>query len=124
PDVGLMARELGLPKFSDGDAERYTELGIEALKTGCADLVFENVIGLTANVVRGTIIAPPARKLNVSDLSNIEGRDAAWLAGEKWKLQAFRDFDAKIGPDLYKLAYARAFGVAVDAVDKYMRQLG
>ncbi|KGV87593.1 putative dNA polymerase [Burkholderia pseudomallei MSHR3951] len=124
PDVGLMARELGLPKFSDGDAERYTELGIEALKSGCADLVFENVIGLTANVVRGTIIAPPGRKLNVSDLSNIEGRDAAWLAGEKWKLQAFRDFDAKIGPDLYKLAYARAFGVAVEAVDKYMRQLG
>lgn len=124
PDVGLMARELGLPKFSDGDGERYTELGIEALKSGCADLVFENVIGLTANVVRGTIIAPPGRKLNVSDLSNIEGRDAAWLAGEKWKLQAFRDFDAGIGADLYKLAYARAFGVAVEAVDKYMRQLG
>lgn len=124
PDVGLMARELGLPKFSDGDAERYTELGIEALKSGCADLVFENVIGLTANVVRGTIIAPGGKKLCVSDLSNIEGRDAAWLSGEKWKLQAFRDFDAKIGPDLYKLAYARAFGVAVEAVDKYMRQLG
>ncbi|RQQ30555.1 DNA polymerase I [Burkholderia stagnalis] len=124
PDVGLMARELGLPKFSDGDAERYTELGIEALKSGCADLAFENVIGLTANVVRGTIIAPAGKRLYVSDLSNIEGRDAAWLTGEKWKLQAFRDFDAGIGADLYKLAYARAFGVAVEAVDKYMRQLG
>lgn len=124
PDVGLMARELGVAKFADGDAERYTELGIEALKSGCADLVFENVIGLTANVVRGTIVAPPGRKLRVSDLSNIEGRDAAWLTGEKWKLQAFRDFDAGIGADLYKLAYARAFGVAVEAVDKYMRQLG
>ncbi len=124
PDVGLMARELGVAKFSDGDAERYTELGIEALKSGCADLVFENVIGLTANVVRGTIIAPDGKRLYVSDLSNIEGRDAAWLAGEKWKLQAFRDFDAGIGADLYKLAYARAFGVAVEAVDKYMRQLG
>ncbi|MCW3566471.1 DNA polymerase I, partial [Burkholderia cenocepacia] len=81
PDVGLMARELGVAKSSDGDAERYTELGIEALKSGCADLVFENVIGLTANVVRGTIVAPDGKRLYVSDLSNIEGRDAAWLAG-------------------------------------------
>ncbi|MCA8267420.1 DNA polymerase family A protein [Burkholderia vietnamiensis] len=124
PDVGLMARELGLPKFSDGDAERYTELGIEALKSGCADLVFENVIGLTANVVRGTIIAPDGKKLCVSDLSNIEGRDAAWLAGEKWKLQAFRDYDAGTGPDLYKLAYARSFGVDISEVTKERRQLG
>ncbi|MBN3738055.1 DNA polymerase I [Burkholderia sp. Tr-20355] len=135
PDVGLMARELGLPKFSDGDGERYTELGIEALKSGCADLVFENVIGLTANVVRGSIIAPPRRKLNVSDLSNIEGRVAAWLAGEKWKLQAFRDYDTILGVDekgkeirkgvdLYIQAYARSFGVSVESVTKAMRQLG
>ncbi|WP_310644911.1 DNA polymerase I [Burkholderia cenocepacia] len=124
PDVGLMARELGRPKFSDGDAERYTELGIEALKVGCADLVFENVIGLTANVVRGTIVAPDGKRLYVSDLSNIEGRDAAWLAGEKWKLQAFRDYDAGTGPDLYKLAYARSFGVDIAEVTKERRQLG
>ncbi|WP_085561400.1 DNA polymerase I [Burkholderia pseudomallei] len=124
PDVGLMARELGVAKFSDGDAERYTELGIEALKSGCADLVFENVIGLTANVVRGTIIAPNGKRLYVSDLSNIEGRDAAWLAGEKWKLQAFRDYDAGTGPDLYKLAYARSFGVDIAEVTKERRQLG
>ncbi|KVE27229.1 DNA polymerase I [Burkholderia singularis] len=124
PDVALMKRELGVDKISEGDADRYTEMGIEALKSGCADLVFSNVIGLTANVVRGAIIAPPGKKIAVADLSNIEGRDAAWLAGEKWKLQAFRDFDAGIGTDLYKLAYARAFGVAVEAVDKYMRQLG
>ncbi|OXJ05623.1 DNA polymerase I [Burkholderia sp. AU33647] len=124
PDVGLMARELGAARFSDGDAERYTELGIEALKSGCADLVFENVIGLTANVVRGTIIAPNGKRLYVSDLSNIEGRDAAWLAGEKWKLQAFRDYDAGTGPDLYKLAYARSFGVDIAEVTKERRQLG
>lgn len=100
------------------------ELGIEALKGDCEDLVFEDVMELTSNAVRGCLVAPAGRKLVVSDLSNIEGRGIAWLAGEKWKLRAFREFDGGIGPDLYKLAYARAFGISPDDVDRHMRQIG
>jgi DNA polymerase len=99
-------------------------MGVDALKSDGADLVFGNVMGLTSNVIRGSIVSPPGKKLVVSDLSNIEGRMAAWLAGEEWKLQAFRDFDAGTGADLYKLAYARSFAVDVKAVDKEKRQLG
>jgi DNA polymerase len=124
PDVGLIAKELGAAKLADGDAERYTETGIDALKADCADMLFANVMGLTANVVRGSIIVPPGKKCVVSDLSNIEGRKAAWLTGEEWKLQAFRDYDAGIGLDLYILAYARSFGVDPADVTKAMRQLG
>lgn len=124
PNVGLMAQELGLKKLEDGDAQRYVEMGIDALKTDCADLLFENVMGLTSNVVRGSIIAPEGKKLVVSDLSNIEGRVAAFLAGEQWKLDAFREYDAGTGPDLYKLAYSKSFGVSVEDVDKEKRQLG
>jgi DNA polymerase len=124
PDVGLIMREMGVAKLADDTAERYTEMGIDALKADCADQIFGNVMGLTANVVRGSIVVPEGRKLNVSDLSNIEGRKAAWLTGEEWKLQAFRDYDAGTGLDLYILAYARSFGVDPADVTKAMRQLG
>ncbi|EGQ2099196.1 DNA polymerase [Salmonella enterica] len=117
--------------------------GIEALKAGCADLLFDNIMELTSSALRGCIMAPEGKKLVVSDLSNIEGRKLAWLAGEQWKLDAFRDYDTLIldqngapiwdtavkdfkrrGPDLYKLAYARAFNISPDDVDKYQRQIG
>ncbi|EPS6958444.1 DNA polymerase [Klebsiella aerogenes] len=122
--------------------ERIDE-GIEALKSGCADLLFDNVMELTSSALRGCIMAPAGKKLVVSDLSNIEGRKLAWLAGEAWKLDAFRDYDTLIldesgapiwdaaakdykrrGPDLYKLAYAKAFNITPDEVTKYQRQIG
>lgn len=109
--------------------------GIDALKIGCADLVTANVMELTSSAIRGCIIAPPKKKLVVADLSNIEGRDQAWLAGEQWKLQAFRAFDTitgtdakgepiRKGHDLYKLAYSASFGIQPEAVTKDQRQVG
>ncbi len=98
--------------------------GIEALKAGCADLIYDDIMQLTSSALRGCIMAPEGKKLVVSDLSNIEGRMLAWLAGEAWKINAFSEFDNGIGADLYKLAYARAFNISPDDVDKHMRQIG
>lgn len=120
--AGRLFQPQNLPRPSL-EQEQIDE-GIEALKAGCADLLFDNIMELTSSALRGCIMAPEGKKLVVSDLSNIEGRKLAWLAGEQWKLDAFREYDEGTGPDLYKLAYARAFNISPDNVDKYQRQIG
>lgn len=111
--------------------QKVIDFGIEAIKADAADLIVDDVMRLTRNAVRGCIIAPPGKKLVIADLANIEGRLGAWVAGEVWKLQAFRDYDNGTGADLYALSYAKAFKTTPEVVmlDKesgtgLMRQIG
>lgn len=131
--AGRMFQPQNLPRPTHKQHE--IDEGIEALKIDCADLITDNVMALTSSAIRGAIVAPKGKKLVIADLSNIEGRMLAWLAGEDWKLQAFRDYDTIVGHDekgkpirkgydLYKLAYAKAFNIHPDEVDDHMRQIG
>lgn len=126
PDVGHIANWAGIPvgKLTDELTLQYLAQGVDALTNGNADLVFDDVMKLTANLVRGCIVAPPGRKLCIADLANIEGRVLAWVGGEEWKLKAFAEYDAGTGPDLYNVAYGRSFNVDPKTVKGQQRQIG
>ncbi len=95
-----------------------------AERAALVDMIHGPPRGVVSSLLRPCLTAAPGHRLIPVDYSNIEGRGTAWLAGEQWKLEAFRAFDAGHGPDLYKLAYARSFGIAPEAVAKDQRQIG
>ncbi len=89
-------------------------------------MLFGHSMDVLVKLLRAMIVAAPGNTLKGADLANIEGRLQAWLAGEEWKLEAFRAYDAKTGPDLYCVAYGKAFGEDPAAVKKQndKRQIG
>jgi len=75
-----------------------------------------------SKALRATFVARPGRRFVGGDFANIEGRINAWLAGEEWKLEAFRAYDAGTGPDLYKITAAKIVGKDIKDVTKAERQ--
>lgn len=100
---------------------------IEDVRRGCfatIAMLYDRPLDVVADCLRGMIRAAPGCKLVAADFANIEGRVLAWLAGETWKLDAYRAYDAGSGPDLYKVAYGRSFGISPEKVGKSERQVG
>jgi DNA polymerase len=61
--------------------------------------------------------ASPGNAIYAADFSNIEGRLIAWFADEQWKLQAFRDFDAGVGHDIYHITAGKILGKDPGPID-------
>lgn len=97
---------------------------ISAFIGGYSDLICDDIMAAASSCLRGCIIASDGKILNVADLSNIEGRVLAWIAGEDWKLDAFRANDEGTGADLYCLAFAKSFARLVEQVTDAERQVG
>lgn len=98
---------------------------VHEIKIGAAPFIYSNLVEVLGNCIRSVIVAREGTMLHVADLSNIEGRGLVWLAGEEWKVQYFRDFDAgKVRYDNYVAAYAKAMNVDPATVDKSMRNIG
>jgi DNA polymerase len=110
------------------DDDYDADLAIDAIMGGDAErieLLYGPPLSTVGQSIRGMVVAKKGNRLLASDFSNIEGRGIAWLAGEEWKLDAFRAYDTGTGPDLYKVSAAGIFGVPVETIGKdSKRQIG
>ena len=121
-DAGRIFQPQNLPRSPDWFDGEVQEATIAAFKHDCEDVIYDNVSERCAFAVRGCLVAAPGHKLVIADLSNIEGRVLAWLAGEDWKIEAFKKYDRGQGPDLYKVTAGRILGKDPVDVTKEERQ--
>lgn len=94
------------------------------IKAGEFDVVKESnedVPDVLSQLIRTAFIPPEGRKYIVADFSAIEARVIAWLADEKWRIQAFAN-----GEDIYCASASKMFGVPVEknGVNGNLRQKG
>jgi len=122
-DAGRLFQPQNLPRSPDWFDDVVQETTIAAIKADCEDIIWDNISERCAFSVRGALIAPVGRKLVIADLSNIEGRVLAWLAGEQWKIDAFKAYDRGEGHDLYKVTAGRILGKDPGDITKTERQL-
>lgn len=74
---------------------------------------------LVSDAIRGFVWSAPGHDLISADYSGIEGAVIAWLADEKWKLEAMRDIIADPSkPDMYRVTAAAIMGTTTDVVTK------
>ncbi len=72
------------------------------------ELNYANVTHVLSELIRTSFIAAPGHTFHVCDFSAIECRVIAWLAGENWILDVFRE-----GGDIYCNTGTKMFGVPV-----------
>ena len=90
---------------------------IAAVATGDYEHVrklYPRPLSIVGDCSRSMIIAAPGHVLIGADFASIESRVLAWVAGEEWKLDSYRRFDATRDPrdEPYCITACKIFGVA------------
>lgn len=83
--------------------------------------LYDGVSQPLSELIRTALIPEPGHQFLVADFSAIEARVIAWMAGERWRLDAFRE-----GADIYCASASQAFHVPVvkHGINGHLRQKG
>lgn len=119
--AGRLLQVQNLPRGSLKPHELATARDfVKANDMEALDIIWGNVPEVLKSLIRSALIPSDGHEFIVSDFSAIEARVIAWLAGETWVLDTFRE-----GHDIYKATANQMFHLGgVDKVDKAMRQRG
>lgn len=118
--AGRQVQVQNLPqnKITDLDTARSVVLDGDRDELQC---LFGNVPDTLSQLVRTAFIAGSGAIFAVADFSAIEARVIAWLSGEQWRLDVFRE-----GKDIYCASASQMFRVPVEkhGVNGHLRQKG
>ena len=73
------------------------------------DMMFGNVPNVLSELIRTVLIPKPNHRFIVADFSAIEARVLAWIAGEQWRIDTFKN-----GGDIYCASASKMFKVPVE----------
>ncbi|MCC8013664.1 MAG: DNA polymerase [Eubacterium sp.] len=84
-------------------------------------MLYDNIPDVLSQLIRTAFIPYKGGKFIVSDFSAIEARVIAWIAGEKWRLDVFKN-----GGDIYCASASQMFKVPVEkhGINSELRQKG
>ena len=94
------------------------------IKSGCfeaVELLYDSIPDTLSQLIRTAFVPREGCKFMVADFSAIEARVIAWLAGECWRQEVFRN-----NGDIYCASASQMFGVPVEkhGVNGELRQKG
>ena len=110
--AGRLVQVHNLPRNNMSDLDLARNL----LKAGdyeALELLFDSVPDVLSQLVRTAFIPSKGHRFIVSDFSAIEARVIAWLAGEKWVIDTFKDHGK-----IYEMTASRMFGVPMELIVK------
>lgn len=108
PQNHLVSLDYARSLVRRGDLEEFTDN-------------YSNPTHVLSELIRTAFVAAPGHTFHVCDFSAIEARVIAWLAGENWVLDVFRE-----GGDIYCRTASKMFGVPVEkhGANAELRQKG
>lgn len=98
-----------LPQNHMPDLEQARSL-VKAGNYDALTLLYDNIPAVLSELIRTAFVPPEGMKYIVADFAQIEARVLAFLAGETWRIELFKDPKA----DLYCASGTKMFGVKVE----------